>query len=326
MYDQKINLQYTTITTPLPDFIYEGLKEYSKNANGYRPQPQELIEKLALKHKLTKDLLYLTAGADEAIQMLALAFGKKTCFFTPTYIVYNDTNDFFANVTAINALKENDYVIPTEKITDATLIYLANPNNPCGYTTKEKVIELVKNNPQAIVAVDEVYAEFADISVINEVKNYPNLAVLRSFSKSYGMAGNRIGFITANPEIIAKVKTKAQWSNVSYLSIGAAMTALDHEDYFKQIRDGVNERREDLLKFLTQKGFQVFPSKINAVLIKFTSEVEGSKFAQYLTNNNFIISHGNGNSNFGLDKSFVRISIGNDVEMKLVANIIEKYK
>ncbi len=323
--NQKINLQYTTIMTPLPDFIYDGLREYSQNAYGYRPQPEALVEKLSQKYNISREMLYLTAGADEAIQILALAFGSKTYIFLPTYIVYHDTKDFFANVTEINVLKDNNYSISTERIDDATLIYLANPNNPCGYTTKETVCKLLKNNPQAIVVVDEVYAEFADVSVIDEVKNYPNLVVLRSFSKSYGMAGNRIGFIVANREIIAKVKTKTQWANVSYLSVGAAMIALDHEDYFTKVRNDIISRREDFITFLTQKGFRVLPSLINAVLIKCDSEDEGSKLAQYLVDNNFVISHGNGSSNVGLDYSFIRISIGNREQMAVLTTILEEY-
>src|SRR6266702_3509334 len=109
MNSEKINLQYTTITTPLPDFIYVGLKAYSRNANAYMPQPTELIGKLSKKHTIPEEMICLTAGADEAIQMFALAYGRKTYFFTPTYVVYADTTDFFTNVTGENALKNNEY-------------------------------------------------------------------------------------------------------------------------------------------------------------------------------------------------------------------------
>ncbi len=322
----KINLQYTTITTPLPDFIYEGIIQYSRNANGYKPQPDELIEKLANKHTVAKEMIYLTAGADEAIQMFALAYGKNTFIFTPTYTVYNDTTDFFATVHKLNALKNNEYVISTEKLPEASLIFIANPNNPFGFTSKDKIQELVQNNPHAIVVVDEVYAEFGEYSVIDKVKNFPNLVVIRSFSKSYCMAANRIGFIVANPEIIAKVRFKAQWSNVSYLSVGAAITALDHEEYFQQLRQGIMEHRDRFGAFLRERGFTVLPSIINAVLLKFNDETQGTRFAQHLVDNNFVISHGNGSSNVGLDKSFVRISIGTEEEMNALKATVEKYR
>lgn len=321
----KINLQYTTFTDSLPDFIYEGLKQYSAQANGYRPQPQELVGRLAITQHVSENMIYLTAGADEGIHMFIHAFGKHTYIFTPTYIVYTDTEEFGNKLTKINAFKDNNYVISTDNISDATLIYLANPNNPFGYTEKEKILELVKNNPQATIVVDEVYAEFANLSVIDEIKNYPNLAVLRSFSKSYCMAGNRIGYIIASPELINKVKNKIPWAPVSYLSAGAAMTALDHQEYFTEKIVDVVHRRDAFMFFLTEKGFTVLSSKINAVLIKFKTEAEGIKFADYLANNNFVISHGNGNSNVGLDVSFVRISIGTKEEMEMIQEVIALY-
>ena len=326
MNNLKVNLQYTTLTTPLPDFIYEGIKEFSRDANGYQPQPKVLVEKLSQKYSLPGEMFYLTAGADEAIQMFALAFGKKAYVFTPTYIVYSEITDFYANVKTIDAFRENNYIIPTDKIPDATLIYLANPNNPFGYTQKESTLALIKNNPRSIIVVDEVYAEFADLSVIDHVRQYPNLAVLRSFSKSYGMAGNRIGFIVANPEIISKIRKKSQWANVSYLSVGAAVCALDHEDYFNKQREELIQRREDFSSFLRDNKFQVLPTNINAVLIKFAHEAEGTKFADYLVQNDFVISHGNGNSNIGLDQSFVRISIGSEEEMEKVKEVVLLFK
>ena len=78
MHDEIINLQYTTIKDPVPDFIYNGIKAFSSGANTYHPQPVELVEKLAKKHGVPKEMIYLTAGCDEAIQMFILTYGGKT--------------------------------------------------------------------------------------------------------------------------------------------------------------------------------------------------------------------------------------------------------
>ena len=326
MNNDTINLQYTTIKDPLPDFIYEGLSLFSKSANAYHPQPVELIEKIAKKHDLPKEMIYLTAGIDEGIQMFAKAYGQNAFVFTPTYVVYSDVEEFGGKLTRLFSIENSEFKIKTNTIPDSTLIYLANPNNPSGITSKEDVMTLVKNNPQAKVVIDEAYGEFADLSVIDQVQQYPHMIVLRSFSKAYGMAGNRIGYILAHPEVVNVVKNKTQWSNISYLSVGAAMIALDHEDYFKGVRDDISTRRDEFMEFLKRKGYSILPSKINAILLKFNSEVEGTKFADYLTKNNFIISHGNGNSNIGLDKSFVRIAVGNKEQMQILKSAIEKYE
>jgi histidinol-phosphate aminotransferase len=325
MNEQQINLQYTTIKTPLPDFIYDGLRDYSAGANLYRPQPEVLIEKLATKHHLPKEMIFLTAGIDEAIQMFAESYGSHAYTFTPTYIVYGDVEEFGGKLTRIPSVHNGHFAIQTDTIPDATLIYAANPNNPAGYTTKEAIMPLVKNNPQAKVVIDEAYAEFADVSVIDEVINHPNTAVFRSFSKGYGMAGNRLGFIVASPEIIAIVKNKTQWANVSYLSVGAAIIALDHEDHFHTIREDIIKRRSTFERFLIQKSFTVIPSKINAVLLQFSDESSATHFVQYLASHNIIVSHGNGTSNMGLDKSFVRLSIGTHEQMSAVQEVIDHY-
>jgi len=325
MGDTVINLQFTTFTVPLPDFIYDGIKEYCRNANGYQPQPQILVDRLAAKHAIPKGMIYLTAGADEAINAFALAYGKQTYIFTPTYIVYDGMKHFYAHVTAIDSLHNNAYTIPTDTIPDATLIVLANPNNPCGFTTREKVIELIQHNPQAIVVIDEVYAEFSDLSVLAETKRFKNLAVLRSFSKSYGMAAARVAYITAHPEVIAAIQNKTQWANVSYLSIGAAMSALNHEEYFTNLISDIISRRDDFIRYLNTGGFTVLPSRINAVLIRFETTKEGTLFAEYLQNQKFIVSHGNGHSNVGLDARFVRISIGTEEEMRAIHTAITQY-
>ena len=325
MNDDIINLQYTIIKNPLPDFIYKGLESFSKSSNAYHPQPMELIEKLSKKHNIPKEMIYLTAGIDEAIQMFAKAYGQNAHVFTPTYVVYSDVEEFGGKLTRLFSIENSEFKIKTNTIKDSTLIFLANPNNPSGVTSKEDVIELIKNNPQAKVVIDEAYGEFADLSVIDHVTKFPQLAVFRSFSKAYGMAGNRVGCIFAHPEVINVIKNKSQWTNVSWLSVGAALTALDHEDYFENIRDDISKRRDEFMNFLKQSGYSILPSKINAVLLKFPSEAEGTNFTDYLTKNKFIISHGNGNSNIGLDKSFVRIAIGNEEQMQILKSVIIEY-
>lgn len=323
--NDTIHLEYTIITTPLPDFIYEGLKDYSRNANAYRPQPKELIAKLATKHSLSENMIFLTEGADEAIRLFALAYGKETYIFPPTFISYGELGEFYANVHQVNALQDNNYAIDTSKKPDATLIYLVNPNNPFGITQTEKVIELIENNQQAIVVIDEVYAEFSDVSVIQEVKKYKNLAIIRSFSKAYGMAGNRIGYVVTSPEIIEKLITKTQWANVAALSTGAAQIVLDHEAYFIKMRDAIIAKRKTLVTFLTSQGFICLPSHINCVLLRLPSEEQAEKLVTHLKDNHIIVSHGNGHSNIGLDKTFIRIAIGGDDELAALQSALSSF-
>lgn len=95
--------------------------------------------------------------------------------------------------------------------------------------------------------------------------------------------------------------------------------------YNVKTREGINQRRENFITFLKNQDFDVFPSKINAVLIKFDSEDAGTKFVNYLAKRNIIVSHGNGNSNIGLDDSYIRIAIGNKEQMDKVKKVIGNY-
>ena len=90
------------------------------------------------------------------------------------------------------------------------------------------------------------------------------------------------------------------------------------------MREEIATRRGEFIAYLRNRDFTVFPSVINAVLIKFESEGIAQTFVDNLKENNIVVSYGNGNSNIGLDKSFVRISIGTDKQMKQLEGIIEK--
>lgn len=327
MNNDEINLQYTIVRNPVPDFIYNNLKVFSKNSNSYHEQPIELRSKLANKHNIPIEYIYLVSGIDEAIQHFAYTYGKNTTIFTPSYISYHDVEYYGGTLNQKYSILDNEFRISTATQQDATLIFLPNPNNPCGITPPDKIEELVKNNSKAIIAVDEAYGMYADVSAIDKVQENKNLVVFRSFSKDYGLAGMRIGYCIAHPKIIEKVFTKldSQWINISYLSVGAAIIALENEEYFQSMRNEIIDQQRAFGIFLSELGFNIIPSYLNAVLLKFPSESDADVFVNYLKSNNIVVSHGNGNSNIGLDQTFVRIAIGTSDQMSRAREVIKKY-
>lgn len=318
-----INLQYTTIKIPLPEFIYDEVKEFVLNSNTYQPQPKALKDRLIDRHGIKEDQIWITAGCDEAIQMFIHSLGKTATVFTPTYIVYADTELFGGRLDREYSFKDNNYSIePKRYSTD--LIFLANPNNPFGNTSKENIIKLIELNSESTIIIDEAYGEFGELeSSIDLVKKYKNLAVIRSFSKDFAMAGARIGYVVADASLILKIKDHTQWANISYASVGMALAALNHEDYFINLRKEIRERREDFKKFLIEKQYNVLSSNINALLIKFNSDIAAKDFLDKLNKNNIVVSFGNGNSNIGLDETFVRISIGSTEQMEKVKEVLK---
>ena len=323
--DSPINLQYTTIQEEVPDFIYQGLAQYIKNCNTYYSQPPFLRETIAGKFKLpSPEWVFLTNGVDEAIRICLELFGNSTHIFTPTE--YTTLHQFCPSVINHNSLVNNSYTISSDKIENASLMIIANPNNPVGYIEKEIIIKLLSNNPQTIIAIDEIYGEYSPhLSVVDLLQKYNNLVVFRGMSKSYGLAGIRIGYILANPSILKKISEKATWSNVSYPSCGAAQVALEHEDYYEDLRSSVLKRKKEIVDLLEKNEFSVIPSLINTITIKFESENGSVDFVRLLSKKGILVNQGESDGKVGVDSSYVSFVVGTENQMKgLVDAIIKK--
>jgi histidinol-phosphate/aromatic aminotransferase/cobyric acid decarboxylase-like protein len=187
------------------------------------------------------------------------------------------------------------------------LVFLCNPNNPTGrLLNKKSILNLVKRT-QAFVIVDEANIEFGGSSVIREIKRLKNLIVLRTFSKGFGLAGLRIGFCGANPDIIKVLKTMNQPFPVSSLALKAAAIALEDEEFIKKTRVFMATERDFLTRDLRKSGFEVIDSQANNLLVKVTPNFRSSNdFVNRLSKKG--VSVVNGTSFKGLGQEFVRIS------------------
>jgi len=320
---KPIDLQWTVVHHPLPDFIVEAVNKVITSSNLY-PLPEELEHLLEKKHKLEKGQVIVTAGADYSLLTLGLLYGKNSHMFTPGYNGYLDIEKFPGyKVTQHDSMQDGSYIISTDKIPNASLIYVTNPNNPAGFTGRDRVLELVKNNKQAHVIVDEAYGEFApELSVIDEVNNHKNLTVVRSFSKAYAMAGMRVGYTISNKKVIKDMDTSASYFAVSKPSLAAAISALKHEDYFKQVRQEVINERIKTEEYLKHQGYKVVDSKYNGILIKFPTVKEATAFLNKAKKNNILIDQGSGDANVGLSGEYIRVAVGNPSEMKKFRDIL----
>ncbi len=145
------------------------------------------------------------------------------------------------------------------------LAFLPNPNNPSGTTiTPAEVLELAHRLPCPLL-LDEAYADFADQHCLRLVEQCDNLMVLRSMSKSYGLAGLRFGFLIAQPAIIGQLMKVKDSYNCDALSIAGATAAIDDQDWLAENCRRVIATRERMTSDLLQMGFSVVPSKANFV-------------------------------------------------------------
>jgi histidinol-phosphate aminotransferase len=161
------------------------------------------------------------------------------------------------------------------------LVYLANPNNPTGtwFSTVELAAFLADVPPSTLVVVDEAYHEFvtdpALPSAMLLLERFPNLVVARTFSKGYGLAGLRIGFLAAHPELVAVMERVRESFNVNLLGLAAARAALYDQDHLDWVREQTAAARTALAGSLRERGLFVPESQTNFLLVDFGRNASG---------------------------------------------------
>jgi len=178
-------------------------------------QPSALIQNYARYAELEQSQVLASRGADEAIELLIRTFcvpGKDSITIcTPTYGMYAisaATCNVSVNAVALTSDWQLDPQL-TEKLGDSKLLFICNPNNPTGSTLTPAQIEpiIAKLEQQCLVVVDEAYIEFSpQLSMASLIAKYPNLVVLRTLSKAFGLAGLRCGFMLSNQDVIELAK------------------------------------------------------------------------------------------------------------------------
>lgn len=249
--------------------------DWNRYPDPHQTEIKKALEKL--KGVQTKQI-FIGNGSDEAIDLLFRAFcepGKdKAYIFPPTYGMYTVSAAINNIEIVANSLDENFQLPAVETLTPFQshgLLFICSPNNPTGNTIFTKDILSYTKNFNGIVLVDEAYIDFSDAkSMIAHINEIPNLVVLQTFSKAWGMAGLRVGMAFANENIIAILnKIKAPY-NVNGYSQQQILEALCNvEKVEKQVSQIKNERQKLVQAFNQLKMVKkVFPSEANFLLVQ----------------------------------------------------------
>ncbi|MCX7797261.1 MAG: histidinol-phosphate transaminase [Melioribacter sp.] len=286
------------------------------------PYQKAMREGVAKLHNIPVENLFFGVGSDEIIDLTIRIFCRpsldKVIVCEPTYGMYKvacDIND----VEVVNVPLTNNFNIDIDavkkKVDDKTkLIFLCSPNNPTSnLLDKNKILDLTKSL-NLIVVVDEAYIDFAkDEGLIRYVLEYPNLIIMRTFSKAWGMAGVRCGFCVASKEIIdIFFKIKLPY-NISKLTSEAVLKAIQNvkkrDEYVNMI---IKEReRVSLALKANKKILNVLPSDANFISFK----VENPKEVyNYLENHKIIIRDRSNQYNFS---GYLRVTVGTPEENNL---------
>ena len=242
------------------------------------PEDEEpkLRDKLTTYIGVPKDYLVVGNASDELIDRIIRLFIEKGDFavsFAPTFTiprlcVKRQEGEFIA-VPLLSNLQLDVKGMLAQFSDKTRLLYICSPNNPTSTQYKQEDVETLAKAFPGIVILDEAYGEFADYSFVPRIREFPNMIILRTFSKAFGLAALRLGYAVANPELAKVVSEKSPLPYpVSGFTIRMGCKMLDNVDLMQKSVSAVKAERAKLIKALNQiKGVQAFDSQANFLLM-----------------------------------------------------------
>ncbi|MGA3352087.1 MAG: histidinol-phosphate transaminase [Acidimicrobiales bacterium] len=280
---------------------------------------------LANHHGVRTEQVFCANGSNEAIQCLLLAYGgpgRPVMAFEPTYALHSHIARLTGSPVVEGRRDEAFRVDPAELARTVgvaaglygaaapAVTFLCSPNNPTGGLETPESIEAALERVPGIVAVDEAYGQFAPWSALELVTSEPRLVVLRTFSKTWAMAGLRLGYAIADPDVIASMSNVALPYHLDALKQAAGRVALRFGDEMRARVAAIIEERGRVAADLSELGLEVWPSDSNFILFR-TGSKDGSAVWQGLLEHSVLIRDVSGWP--GLD-GCLRVTIGTPSE------------
>jgi len=233
-------------------------------------------------------------GGDELIEMCFRAFagkGDHVAYPTPTYSLFEPLCTIHETVAVPYPSAEGWAWVDGLVEDHSPLKFLVNPNSPTGTWSAEAAVEDVVSRARGVVVLDEAYVDFAPESCIGLLAKYKNLLILRTMSKSYALAGMRIGFALGNPSLIAALDAVKDSYNLDRLAIVAAVDAIEDEDHHRKIVEHVIAERAWLTEQLRELHFDVAPSAANFVFAQTPSRSSAAAVTDALRERQILVRH-----------------------------------
>ena len=322
LYTNPFAGEYRDYPCPLPYPLYQAYADIL-NAENMRNQFMEnIISNLSAEH------IMFTAGSIMGIDLIIRAFCEPNkdsiCINTPTFNGYKQ----YANVNLVDVIDvplQGEYFdkIDTETILSHSvkIIFLCVPSNPIGSCISKQEILSILKQAQGLVVIDEAYIDLADMpSSTALVKEYPNLVVLRTFSKGWGLAGIRAGAVIAGPEIIAVLGRIQDPFSVSTPVQQAIKNAFSNVQAYRQGILNIKAARALIINKLQNFSFidKIYPSNTNFVLAKL---IKSTHLLNEIKNSRCLLDHGPAEVPFS-----IKISVGNTLEQTELFNFLERFE
>jgi histidinol-phosphate aminotransferase len=261
--------------------VVDALAALSPEAIGFYPPYADATKAVAAYLGTTADRVALTNGLDEGIMALAVAYLRpsvggpvlEAVVPEPAFEIFRfDTA--VAGGTLVQVMPKPGFAFPLDDVLAAItprtrVVFLTNPNNPTGVAVPLDTIRTVARAvpKDAIVFVDEAYAEFAGVTFIPDLPDFPNVVVGRTFSKAFGLAGLRIGCLVGAPETLDPIRRAVPVYSVSIAAVAAIHAALGDLDHLHGYLRQVAESKAMLYAACERLGLSYVPSHSNFVLV-----------------------------------------------------------
>lgn len=330
--EQVVRFDLNTSPRP-PDLALRLLRsgDYGRAISEYPPSDyRELVAAAAARYGVEGDELLVGAGADEILDLLAKAFiapGARAVIPTPTYAMYRVLTEQRPGQPLLvpRTPAARGYALDPEAVRaaarDAALIWLCDPNNPTGLSEPEGAIAALlaglladaeaRGRAAPVVVLDEAYAEFVGRSHVALRAAYPRLVVVRTASKAYALAGLRVGFAIARPELIAEIAPYRPPGSVAVPSVAVVAAVLRDPDAPAANVARVARERERLAAAFAASGFPAHPSVTNFLLVDLGSRAAARTVA------NGLLARGLVPRTFGADHPLaghLRFTVRDEVE------------
>lgn len=304
----------------------------AENFNRYPDPYQGKVKQILAKQKqVNPEQIFLGNGSDEAIDLLIRAFCEprqdKIVITPPTYGMYKVSADIH-NVEVIKVSLTSNFQLNEDELNKAfeqapKIVFLCSPNNPTGNLLQRDVIIRMVTGFEGVVVVDEAYIDFADErSFIQYIDKYPNLVILQTFSKAWGLAALRLGMGFADAAIINIMNKIKPPYNVNAITQLKAIEALNQVGKKEKMVHQILEEREKLIDQLSalELILTIYPTEANFILVRVD---QPTVLYNYLVQKNVIVRN---RSNVHLCEGCLRITVGSSKENETLINVLKEFK
>jgi threonine-phosphate decarboxylase len=323
----KVKIDFSSNINPLgiSRFVLQEIKKNIKQISHAYPDPNcTLLKKCIaeyIQYGIDQNWINIGNGATELIHNFVRCFSSKNSIIpSPTFCEYElASKRCKMKINYVPLSKklqiEPDLIMEKFKENSNSLIFLCNPNNPTGLVNTEAIEKILSsiNSSKTILLVDESFLDFLDDieknSMIPKIKEFDNLVILRSMTKSYGLAGLRLGYLIANPKLIQQLKSYQITWNVNGIAQIAGIAALNDQEYISKTKKIIQKERDYMYNKINKKQnyINALRSDVNFFLIKL-KDVNSTIYQKIMLNCHGILVR-DCSTFTGMSNDFIRVAV-----------------